>query len=63
MRDEKGAKRVDAQSVEGKQAEENRERDWGVALREIWKEWEENGEQQQKIKGLETVATERVSEK
>ena len=41
--------RVDAQNVEGKEGEENRECDWGAALREICKEWEENGEQQHKI--------------
>ena len=30
--------------------EEERECDRRTALREIWKEWEENGEQQLKIK-------------
>ena len=29
-----------------------RECDGRTALREIWKEWEENGEQQQKIEGV-----------
>ena len=32
-----------------KEGKENRECNGRTALREIWKEWEENGEQQQKI--------------
>ena len=43
------AERSDAQEVEGKGGEENRECDGKTALREIWKEWEEKGGQQQKI--------------
>ena len=43
--------RVDAQKVEGKGHEEDHERKGTTALREIWKEWEENGEQQQQIDG------------
>ena len=35
-----------------KGGEEDRECDGRTALREIWKEWEENGEQQQKIEGV-----------
>ena len=31
--------------------EEDRECDGRTVLREIWNEWEENGEQQQKIEG------------
>ena len=46
--DEKMSKRSDAQKVEGKGCEEDRKRDGRTALREIWKEWEENGEQQLK---------------
>ena len=38
------AMRVDAQNVEGKEGEENRECDWGAALREIWKEIEGVGD-------------------
>ena len=45
-------KRSDAQKVEGKGGEEDRECDGRTALREICKEWEENGEQQQKIEGV-----------
>ena len=53
MGDEKLAKRSDAQKVEAKGGEEDRECDGRTALREIWKAWEENGEQQLKT-GLET---------
>ena len=38
-----------------KGGEEDLECDGRSALREIWKEWEENGEQQQKIEELEIV--------
>ena len=31
--------------------EENLECDGRTALRKIWKEWEENGEQQQRVEG------------
>ena len=50
--DEKFAKRGDAQNVEGKGGVEEGECDGRTALREIWKEWEENGEQHQKIDGV-----------
>ena len=50
---EKLAKRSDAQKVDGKRGEEDRECDGRSALREIWKEWKENGEQQQKVEGVE----------
>ena len=53
--DDKLAKRSYAQKVEGNGGEEDRECDGKTALREIWEEWEENGEQQQKIEELETV--------
>ena len=36
----------------GKGGEEDREGDGRTALREIWEEWEENGEQQEKIEGV-----------
>ena len=52
MRDEKLAKRSDAQKVEGKEGEEDRECDGRTALRDGWKEWEENGAQHQKIEGV-----------
>ena len=42
-----------AQKVEGKGDEEDRECDGRTALREFWKEWEEKGDQQQKIEGVE----------
>ena len=58
MGDETLAKRSDAQKVEGKGGKEDRECDGRTALREIWKEWEENGEQQQQIRELEIVDTE-----
>ena len=32
--------------------EEDREYDGRTALREIWKEWDENGEQQKKTEGV-----------
>ena len=35
----------------GKGGEEDRECDGRTALREIWKEWEDNEEQQQMIEG------------
>ena len=35
-----------------KRGEEDRECDGRTALRETWKEWGENGEQQQKIEGV-----------
>ena len=41
--------RSDAEKVEEKGGEEDREYDGRTVLREIWKEWKENGEQQQKI--------------
>ena len=44
-----GTKRPDAQTVEGKGGEKDGECDGRTVLREMWKEWEENGEQQQKI--------------
>ena len=45
-------KRTNTQKVEGKGGEEDRDCDGKTALREIWKEWEENGEQQQNIEGV-----------
>ena len=57
------AKKSGAQKVEGKGVDEDRECDGTTALREIWKEWEENGEQQQKYKQLETVYRERSERK
>ena len=36
----------------GKGGEEDREWDERTALRGIWEEWEENGEQQQKTEGV-----------
>ena len=35
------AKRADAQKVEGKGGEEDRDCNGRIVLREIWKEWEE----------------------
>ena len=49
MADETLAKRSDALKMEGKGGEEDRECDGRTALREIWKEWEENEKQQQNI--------------
>ena len=49
MRDEKLAKRSDAQKVAEKGGNEDRECDGRTALRDVWKEWEENGAQHQKI--------------
>ena len=46
----KNWQRSDAQKVEGKGGEEHRECDGRT--RKIWKEWEENGEQQHKIEGV-----------
>ena len=43
------ANRSDAQKVGERGGEEEREGDGRTGLREIQKEWEENGEQQQKI--------------
>ena len=45
--DKNNWQKSDAQKVEGKVGEEGEECDGRTALREIWKEWEENGEQQQ----------------
>ena len=42
MGDEKLAERADAQKVEGKGGQEDQECDGRTALREIWKEWEDN---------------------
>ena len=39
---QKLTKRADAEKVKGKGSEEDRECDGKTALREIWKEWEEN---------------------
>ena len=36
----------------GRGAKEDRECDGRIALIEIWKVWEENGEQQEKIEGV-----------
>ena len=36
----------------GEGGEEDRECDERTPLREIWREWEENGEQEQKIEGV-----------
>ena len=36
----------------GKEGEEDRECDGRTALRDGWKEWEENGAQHQKIQGV-----------
>jgi len=52
MGDENFAKRPDAQKVEGKGDEEDRRSVGRTALREIWKEWGENEEQQQKIEDV-----------
>ena len=46
---DKLTKRSDAQIVGGKGGEEDQECDERTALKENWKEWEENGEQQQNI--------------
>jgi len=43
------AKRADVQIVDGKGGEENHECDGRTALIDIWKEWEENAEQQEHI--------------
>ena len=45
MEEEKLANRSDAQKVEKKGGEEDRECHGKTALRKIWKELEENGEQ------------------
>ena len=36
----------------GKGREEDRECDWKPELREVWKEWENKGEQQRKTEGV-----------
>ena len=46
--DEKLAKRSNARQWRGKGGEEDRGCDGRTALREIWTEWEKNGEQQQR---------------
>ena len=43
----------------GKGGEEDRGCDGRTGLREIWKEWEENGERQQKV-GVKRLVTEKV---
>ena len=48
----KVAKRADAEKVEGKGSQEDQECDGRTAFREIWKEWEDNGEAQQQIEGV-----------
>ena len=54
MGDDKLAKRSDFKKVEGKRKRGRpRECDGRTALSETWKEWEENGEQQQHIEGVE----------
>ena len=40
------------QKVEGEMRRRDRECDRRTALSNIWKEWEENGEEQQKIEGV-----------
>ena len=62
MGEEKLAKRADAQKVEGKGRRGRPRMRWGTAVREILKEWEENGEQQQKIES-ETVDREKSEER
>ena len=52
MGDEQLVKRAEAQKVEGKEGEEHRECIRRTALREIRKEWEESGEQQQQLNGI-----------
>ena len=46
----------------GKGGEEDRDSDGKTALREIWKDWEENGEQQQGYE-LESIGRERSERK
>ena len=46
------AKRSDVQKAEGGGGGEDGECDGRTALREVWKEWEENGEERQKIEGV-----------
>ena len=43
------ARRADAEKEDGKGSEEDRECDGRTAFRGIWKKWEENGEEPQKI--------------
>ena len=40
------------QKVEREMRRKDRESDRRTALSNIWKEWEENGEEQQKIEGV-----------
>jgi len=49
------AKRTNAQKVEGKGGEEDRDCDGRAALREIYKDWADNEEQQQERQELENV--------
>ena len=49
------AKRTNAQKVEGKGGEEDRDCDGRAALRDIYKEWDDNEEQQQERPELENV--------
>ena len=46
------AKKTVAQKVEAKRSDEDRKCDGRTALREVWKELEENREQQQKLEGI-----------
>jgi len=46
------AKRSDAQKVNGTMLRGKQKYDRRTALNGIWKEWEENGKQQQNIEGV-----------
>ena len=47
----------------GTGGEEDRECDGRTAITDIWKEWEENGEQQRKIEGVGDLIENTVREK
>ena len=58
MGDEKRANRSDAKKCKiwrRKGGKEDQECDGRTALRGIWAEWEENGEQRQTIEGVKSV--------
>ena len=64
MGDEELLKRSHAQKAGGGGgSEEDRECDGSSELRDIWKNWEENGEQQQRQNELDTVDRETIERK
>ena len=50
MRDEKLGKRPDPQKMEGERRLRRSRMQWEDAVTKIWEEWEEDGDQHQKIR-------------